>query len=164
MSHQVNRRQALERIALAGTSWLAGAPAAAEQADLHVAGRPVEITVASVSAHTVRLTVAPIQDGAPQPIPHDGSLVRQSWGPPQARVRRLSGPEVIRCGDLVVKLSSAPLQFRLEGRDGRLVQQLGLEPESGALSFPLGEGPVFGLGEGGPQFDRRGLADRMRSG
>src|SRR5439155_24360029 len=28
----------------------------------------------------------------------------------------------------------------------------------------LGDGPLLGLGEGGPQFDRRGSIDRMRSG
>jgi alpha-glucosidase/alpha-D-xyloside xylohydrolase len=32
------------------------------------------------------------------------------------------------------------------------------------MTFRLGDGPLLGLGEGGPQFDRRGSTDRMRSG
>ena len=36
--------------------------------------------------------------------------------------------------------------------------------QTGSFAFHLGDGPVLGLGEGGPQFDRRGSVDRMRSG
>ena len=32
------------------------------------------------------------------------------------------------------------------------------------MSFLAGDGPLLGLGEGGPQFDRRGAIDEMRSG
>ena len=44
------------------------------------------------------------------------------------------------------------------------VQRLQVDAQTGSLAFDLGEGPVLGLGEGGPQFDRRGAVDRMRSG
>ena len=32
------------------------------------------------------------------------------------------------------------------------------------MSFLLGKGPLLGFGEGGPQFDRKGIVDRMRNG
>ena len=44
------------------------------------------------------------------------------------------------------------------------IQQIRVDGETGSFVFHLGDGPVLGLGEGGPQFDRRGSVDRMRSG
>ena len=44
------------------------------------------------------------------------------------------------------------------------MQRLRVELDSGAVSFDTGDSPLLGLGEGGPQFDRRGSIDRMRSG
>jgi alpha-glucosidase/alpha-D-xyloside xylohydrolase len=52
----------------------------------------------------------------------------------------------------------------VQARDGRVVQELSSDPATGVLSFQLGEGPLLGLGQGGPQFDRRGHFDRMGSG
>ena len=40
----------------------------------------------------------------------------------------------------------------------------GLEPSTGAIHFSLGEGPLFGLGEGGHPLNRRGTSDAMRNG
>src|SRR5262249_11746860 len=57
-----------------------------------------------------------------------------------------------------------PLTVRIEAPGGRLIQRLVVDGRTGALGFHLGDGPVLGLGEGGPQFDRRGHVDRMRSG
>ena len=56
------------------------------------------------------------------------------------------------------------LQIDVGAADGRVVQRLRIDRETGALSFLLTGSPVLGLGEGGPQFDRRGSTDRMRSG
>ena len=41
-----------------------------------------------------------------------------------------------------------------------------IDAETGAFTFHLGDGPVLGLGEGGPQFDRRGVgrSDAERTG
>jgi alpha-glucosidase/alpha-D-xyloside xylohydrolase len=66
--------------------------------------------------------------------------------------------------DLRVHVEEETLTVRIEASDGRTVQQLRVDPETGSLSFLLGDAPVLGLGQGGPQFDRRGSADRMRSG
>jgi alpha-glucosidase/alpha-D-xyloside xylohydrolase len=48
--------------------------------------------------------------------------------------------------------------------DGRVVQRLRIDRQTGALSFRLTGSPVLGLGEGGPQFDRRGSTIGTRSG
>src|SRR5262249_613057 len=52
----------------------------------------------------------------------------------------------------------------IEARDGRVIQQLRIDQQTGSLFFQTGNGPLLGLGEGGPQFDRRGSTDQMRSG
>jgi alpha-glucosidase/alpha-D-xyloside xylohydrolase len=56
------------------------------------------------------------------------------------------------------------LTLRVEAKGGRLVQELKVNAENGQVDFLFGAGPVLGLGQGGPQFDRRGKLDRMRSG
>src|SRR5204863_4693252 len=70
----------------------------------------------------------------------------------------------VHAGDLTITMSVDPLTIRIDAKDGRRVQQLRIDAQTGAIAFALGAGPVLGLGEGGPQFDRRGSADRMRSG
>ena len=43
--------------------------------------------VATVSAHTLRLTVLPVKNGKAAEIPFFGALVRESWGAPIATLR-----------------------------------------------------------------------------
>src|SRR5262249_43386420 len=136
----------------------------AQNAAISVAGRPVEIAVTSVSAMTARLSITPIENGKPQPIPMDGSLAPQTWPKPVARLTTLAREQSVRAGALLVKLSPEPLTIRVETGDGRLVQQLRLDQQTGALNFLVGDKPVLGFGEGGPQFDRRGTTYSNRNG
>src|SRR5207245_5790538 len=46
----------------------------------------------------------------------------------------------------------------------RTRKQTGLEPSTGAIRFLTGEGPLFGLGEGGHPLNRRGTKDAMVNG
>ena len=50
-----------------------------------------------------------------------------------------------------------PLVIRVDRADGSIVQDLQFDERTGGFSFRLGEGPILGLGEGGRQFDRRGV-------
>ncbi|MGB7284678.1 MAG: TIM-barrel domain-containing protein [Candidatus Acidiferrum sp.] len=63
-----------------------------------------------------------------------------------------------------VRFVPDPLTFTITGVKGQTIQQLSLDKESGVVSFVTGDGPLLGLGEGGPQFDRRGSIDRMKNG
>jgi len=165
MKKLVSRRQLLKRLGAAGSvSLVTSRSASSWDPAILVTGRPIEIAVSQVSAETVRIIVLPIQDGRVQPVPQDGSLVHPAWNPPRARLRRLVREERVQCGNVVVKLSPDPLAVHVETRDGRLVQHLRLDSQTGSLSFLLGDQPLLGLGQGGPQFDRRGSSDRMRSG
>ena len=159
----MTRRQALGSVAAAGAGPLIAASAAAQDSILRVAGRAVELTVTAVSRVTARLTMQPIEDGRPAAMAADGALAREDFGAPAVRWRELAGPRAVRCGDLTIHVTPS-LAFRIEAKGGRLVQEIWCERETGRLSFSLGTGAIFGLGQGGPQFDRRGNLDRMISG
>jgi alpha-glucosidase/alpha-D-xyloside xylohydrolase len=165
MNEKLSRRKALKGIGSAGVVALLDAQSlTAQEAAIRIAGQPVEIVVAPVSAVTVRLSVTPVVDGQPQTLPHDGSLAQRTWSPPAARITSLARARQVRCGDLVVKLTPDPLTIRVEAKDGRLVQQLRPDPQTGALNFMLDDKPALGFGEGGPQFDRRGSTYNNRNG
>jgi alpha-glucosidase/alpha-D-xyloside xylohydrolase len=96
-------------------------------------------------------------------VPLDGVLVKEDFGKPQARMRAVAGSRAVKCGSLTVTLKGDPISIRVEG-GGRLIQELQVDRATGKLTFPTGEAPVLGLGQGGPQFDKRGSLDRMGSG
>jgi alpha-glucosidase/alpha-D-xyloside xylohydrolase len=162
----ISRRTALKGLGAVGATTLVGSAdaKAAQDGGLKVAGRAVEVSVTSVSPQIVRVSVVAIEDGKPQPIPSDGSLVKLDWGAPVLKTTSLTEARTVVCGDSRVTVSADPLTIRIEANDGRLVQRLRVDAQAGSLAFDLGDGPVLGLGEGGPQFDRRGSVDRMRSG
>jgi len=165
MRSSITRREVLKNVAAAGSSaLLRPLIALTEEPAIRIAGRPVEIALRSISPVTIRITVAPLENNQSQPILSDGALVRETWGKPAASLRTLAGPYAVKCGDLNVKLAPEPLTICIEAQGGRLVQELKIAAASGQVGFRLGEGPVLGLGQGGPQFDRRGKVDYMRSG
>ena len=124
---------------------------------------PVEVQITPVSRYTFRLSVLPIQNGKPVPFPYDGSLLRTSWGAPITALRGTVASRKIVCGDLRVDISLPPIELRIANARNELIQELKVS-EDGGLSFLLGDSPLLGLGEGGPQFDRRGSIDTMISG
>jgi alpha-glucosidase (family GH31 glycosyl hydrolase) len=165
MDKPISRRQALKSFGSAGAGALLTSRSLSQKDDsIRISGQPVEILIGPVSPHTLRLSLVQLENGKPQPIPYDGALVRQTWSPPVARLRKLAGDRAVRCGNLLVKLSPEPLTIRIEAANQRLVQEFHIDQQTGAVTFPLEDKPLLGLGEGGPQFDRRGSAYRMRSG
>ena len=155
-TRSLSRRQMLTGASAAA---MLGRSSGAAETQLRVAGREVEIQLAPVSPHAVRLTVLPIHDGKLAAVPYDGSLVQKSWGMPVAKLRTSPTEGTIRVAGLSVKFSPDPLTLGIQG-----VQQIKIDKETGVVSFATGDSPLLGLGEGGPQFDRRGSTDRMRSG
>jgi alpha-glucosidase (family GH31 glycosyl hydrolase) len=137
---------------------------AGEDEPLRIAGRPVEVSVTPIDARIIRLSAVPIEGGRLRPIPDDGSLVRQDWGSPLVRLTGSRHSVSVTGAEWRMTISPEPLAIRVEAPDGRLIQQIRIDGETGSFAFHLGDGPVLGLGEGGPQFDRRGSVDRMRSG
>ena len=163
MTNRYDRRDILKGAgAICATSFLWPASNDASQQNLQIAGRAVEVQILPVSPQTCRLSVLPIESGQPQSVKGNGSLVQASWGPPLAK---FGGRErIIKPGALNVKLCLNPLKVIVETAKGDAVQQLTIDPGTGAVSFPIGDSSLLGLGEGGPQLDRRGSTDSMRSG
>jgi alpha-glucosidase (family GH31 glycosyl hydrolase) len=126
-----------------------------------VAGRAVEIAVASVSASTVRITLHPLNDGTPEAVPVTGALATEPPGTVVTKSRTAARASRVRAGNLVVKFTDSPPTIVVETPAGVEVQRLVLDASSPGMSFTLGDGPLLGLGEGGPQFDRKGSTDRM---
>ncbi len=126
-----------------------------QRAAITVAGTPVEVVVRPLGDSTVRITLLPIVNGQPQPVVNRGALVEPVGG---------NGSRV-QTGDMVVTVrDGATTAIEVRTR-GRIVQTLTLNNEEPAVSFALsGRGPLFGLGEGGPQFDRRGNEFPSRNG
>src|SRR5262249_15183895 len=166
MNEKLSRREALKSIGSAGVAALLDAQSLkGQEAAIRIAGQPVEVVISPVSAATVRLSIAPIVNGEPQPIPYDGSLIQRTWSRGETRITSLTGARTIRLvGGLMVKITPDPLTIRVEAKDGRLVQQLRPDLQTGALSFMLDDKPVLGFGEGGPQSDRRGETYTNRNG
>jgi hypothetical protein len=94
----------------------------------------------------------------------DGSLVKTTWGTPLATLRGDLKTQEIKCGNMEVLFSPSPLSFTITTPEGQTIQKLSIDEETGVVSFLTGDSPLLGLGEGGPQFDRRGSTDRMKSG
>ena len=162
----ISRRIVLKGLGASGALAIPiGSVEAGQAAALRVAGRPVEVIVTPIDHRIVRISVVPLEAGRAEPIPDDGSLVRQDSGQPLMRLTE-PGPaqSITRAGDWHLTVSTEPIAIRVEAPDGRLIQQIRVDGETGAFTFHLGDGPVLGFGEGGPQFDRRGSVDRMRSG
>ena len=130
---------------------------------LRIAGQPVEIQIGAVTEHTIRITALPIQNGKTIPVPIDEALVQPEWSHQPVRVRSGAHSRTIQFGRIQVAVSPNPLSFTIRAA-GATVQQFSIDSGTGVVSFLTGDAPLLGLGEGGPQFDRRGSTDAMRSG
>jgi alpha-glucosidase (family GH31 glycosyl hydrolase) len=161
MNQQWNRRDVLKGLVSASTALVIARGQGTGQEIAPV--QPVEIQISSVSAHTFRLSVYPLNNEAEKSIPFDGSLVQESWGAPAARLRAEAGREFV-LGSFRLKVSLNPVSITVTSELGAVIQQFVWDENTGVLSFLTGSAPLFGLGEGGPQFDRRGSTDAMRSG
>jgi alpha-glucosidase/alpha-D-xyloside xylohydrolase len=163
MPDSIPRREALKRLGVAGAGLAIGSRRilGGTAREIVVAGQAVEISVASLSPVTARITLQPIHNGATDPLPVTGELVSEKLGRQVVHSRAPEALSRVRAGDLVVTLAEAPTTLTVETRAGAAVQRFVFDAESPGMSFLLGDGPLLGLGEGGPQFDRKGSADRM---
>jgi alpha-glucosidase/alpha-D-xyloside xylohydrolase len=162
----LNRRQLLKRAALGAA--LVAPRASAQSAALKIAGRDAELRISPVSANTFRISLLEVINGTEVPPTFDDSLVQQSWGAPVAKLRTVARAQTVRVGTFRAVIErnaeSDPLTITIQNAQGATVQKLRIDAATGGVSFTTGDSPLLGLGEGGPQFDRRGSTDRMRSG
>jgi alpha-glucosidase/alpha-D-xyloside xylohydrolase len=164
MNQQWSRRRVLKH--LAATSAALALPRGTVAANALLADPPSEreIQIASISEHTIRLSVLPVREGQIAAIPFDGSLVQRDWGAPLGRLRGTAPSQEFKAGNLSIHVSTDPIVLTIKTLKGDPVQRLSVERNTDVVSFTTGDSPLLGLGEGGPQFDRRGSTDAMVSG
>lgn len=158
-----NRREALKTMGAASAALLLPRVTNAAPETWQVEKSEVEILLVAVSPKTVRLSILPVKDGKTVAVTADGSLAQTTWPAPVLTLRGGATAREARCGDLRVAISDNPLAFTITTAEGEAVQRLEVQPD-GVVSFETGNSPLLGLGQGGPQFDRRGSKDAMRNG
>ena len=157
-SSRVGRRGVVSSLGLA----LAGslAPAASKATSLARtvrAGDGTTYLLAAVTPDVLRITRK--TGGQSSTVGEDGALVDRGWPSP---LTTSGGRASTRCGAFIINFADSGRTLAVN-KGKRRVQQLAFEP-GGDVRFDLGKGPLLGLGQGGPQFDRRGTIDRMKSG
>lgn len=167
MSRRWNRRQVLQGMAAASAGLMLPKNAASAGSSRRFAGHDddaIEIEIASVSKVTFRLSILPVTGVRGGSIPVNGSLIKNARG---ALITKLDGrahPQAIKVSDLTLQFSPDPHTFTVTNPSGDTIQTLTWDRRTGVVSFATGNSPLLGLGEGGPQFDRRGSTDSMVSG
>ena len=164
MGAKWNRRDVLKGLAAASTAIVLPRDLQGSQQDEPIAAPQVEIQVTPISPHTFRLSILALdKNGVVQALPSDGSLVQKSWGAPIAHLRGQS-ERTIAVGSVKLQVSVPRFRTTVTGVDGKIVQIFSWDQNTGHFSFLIGNSPLLGLGEGGAQFDRRGMVDLMKSG
>jgi alpha-glucosidase/alpha-D-xyloside xylohydrolase len=125
----------------------------------------VELTITAATDHTIRVTATAIHpDGSTLPVPDEPILVHRTWPKPILRTRSLTSARHFKLPAMRLAISPDPLRVTISGAHGHTIEELRLSELSGEVFFGLGGKPVFGLGEGGQQFDRRGGLYPLKSG
>src|SRR6185369_8388530 len=105
-------REVLGNIVSAGAgALLVGGKVSASPANISIADQPVEIGLAQLSPHTIRISIVPLGNGQVHAIPNDGSMVEQAWTPATTRINTLSSMRQISFGKLRVAISPNPLMM-----------------------------------------------------
>src|SRR5688500_1173611 len=104
------RRDALKQIAAAGIVCAVSSGAVwGQDSSITIAGRPVQVAIASVSLSTVRITISPLVSGIAQNLRPSGALVEAAAG---RGVGSWRAPfRLARAGDLRVQFVPGPLPF-----------------------------------------------------
>src|SRR5215471_13740808 len=114
-----------------------------KDAEIVIAGKPVELLAVPVTPNAVRITVAPLENGKAQPVIEDGSLVPREWPRPVSRFTApAAADQSVKCGNLTLKFSFDPLTIQVDATGGRPVQRLRIDDKTGSLSFQLGTGQL----------------------
>jgi alpha-glucosidase (family GH31 glycosyl hydrolase) len=148
---------------LAGTGLLMVLAALSSQPHLRgatpvlFAGAKAQLIISEISERTLRFELAFLDQNQLRTVPASTVLVPFPSAE-RLRIRELIGEKQMEVGALRVTLSASPLTISVRRADGKLVQELIFddEPSTNAAVRLRTDGPIFGLGEGAQQFDRRG--------
>jgi alpha-glucosidase (family GH31 glycosyl hydrolase) len=123
-----------------------------------LAAEKTELVISDVSDRTVRIQLVP-----PTFSVQPSTVLMPFAATERLRTTELATEREIRLGQLRLTLKPQPLTISVRRDDGKLVQELTFEGSTnGSIAFRT-EAPVFGLGEGAQQFDRRGALYPMEA-
>jgi alpha-glucosidase/alpha-D-xyloside xylohydrolase len=138
-------------------------PAPTLAGEVRWGGGRAELSVSAAGECTVAILLSPLdpQGKARTALPSSAFVEQQ----PVLKLtcRELKEPREVAVGELSVTVKPEPLTITVRGPGDQVVQELSFGAEDGVVSFRTAA-PVLGLGEGGPQFDRRGHQFPMRNG
>jgi alpha-glucosidase/alpha-D-xyloside xylohydrolase len=123
---------------------------------MRIGDRPVELRLVALSPLMLRITAVPLGSGGKaEPMPIAPEIILRDTGRVLAVIRDLSGDRTLEWGRNRIRVSADPPRIVIAAAEGRICQDLHIAPD-GRIDFSLGDGALFGLGQGGRQFDRRG--------
>src|SRR5580692_8599314 len=119
------------------------------------------LTLVAFSNNILRVRVVPLSKLGPASelgiVPRDSvKLLEQPKNP--------DGSRTVTWGTHKIQVQEGPLRLTITDAAGKVCQELRFDPQGGPVHFRLGDGPVYGMGEGGHPFNRRGTNDTMRNG
>jgi alpha-glucosidase (family GH31 glycosyl hydrolase) len=134
-------------------------------------GQPAQLDIRKAGENSIRVTLKPVS--YTNSFPYTPAVVERNYAAPVFSLRNINTAVKKKVGNLTVEVKPSPLSVIVTNGKNEIIQQLVFESD-GNLSFAIGDKPVLGLGEGGPQptrdvpwrtapvqYDRRGAMDSM---
>lgn len=127
-----------------------------------IGGEAVQLILQQISATTIRVRFLSLAKSAiPSTVTTNDSLVQQEWPGSKSQLTKAG---TFKLKNFVVKVSPDPFVIEVQDLRGNQIQRFQIDTQKGGFTFDRGAAPLLAFGEGGPQFDRRGMIDQMRSG
>jgi alpha-glucosidase (family GH31 glycosyl hydrolase) len=163
MTDRLSRRSFLTGLAACTITPQAIAQAATAQSHrFTIAGAEVDLLLTPITPSTLRISIVTVGSGLePATSFTDKGLVDQQWPPVKDRITTAGS---IQWGKFKITTTADPFAINIHDDADTQRQRLTFDTATGKVNFDLQNTPVFGLGEGGHQFDRRGVIDQMRNG
>lgn len=126
--------------------------------DMTIGGVPVKLCLEPLSPKTLRVAVLPAGESVLD-VFSTLDLAERDWGEP-ATATAAGGSFLF--GEFEVAVTANPLRAEIR-YGGKPLQTLDFCGETGVVSFPTGDGPLFGLGHGyKTRMERRGRSYDLR--
>lgn len=128
---------------------------------IRYAGQHAELSVVQVTNRTYEIQLTPIGFDTESQAESDVLIQyprNEVW-----EGNSVSDEARVSIGDITFEVLHSPLRIIFRNGEDAIIQELTWPDDSGEMHFRT-EASVFGLGHGGPQFDRRGEIFPMRDG
>jgi alpha-glucosidase (family GH31 glycosyl hydrolase) len=119
------------------------------------------LTLVAFSDRILRVRVVPLSKLGPA---SELGIVPRETAKLLDQPKNADGSRTVIWGTHKIQIQEGPLRLTITDAGGKVCQELRFDAPGGSVHFSLGEGPIYGMGEGGHPFNRRGTTDTMRNG